>query len=45
MTRSLKPLLRQAAAWAHRTFCNLPARFAMMAAVVVAIASSAHLAP
>jgi pimeloyl-ACP methyl ester carboxylesterase len=44
MTRSSMPLLRQAAACANRAFCNASMRFAVIVAIVVAIASSAHAA-
>jgi hypothetical protein len=44
MTDSSMPLLRQAAAWAHRVFCNVPLRFSLIVAIVVAVASSAHAA-
>ena len=44
MTNPSMPLLRQAAAWAHRVFCNVPLRFSLIVAIVVAVASSAHAA-
>ena len=44
MTDSMKPLLRQAAAWAQRTFCTVSLRFAVLVAIVVAITTSAHAA-
>jgi hypothetical protein len=42
MTKSMMPLLRQAAAWAHRTLCTASIRFAVVVAIVVAVTSSAH---
>jgi pimeloyl-ACP methyl ester carboxylesterase len=44
MTHSLLPLLRQVALWAHRRSCTLPARFAVLVAIVVAMTSTAHAA-
>ena len=44
MTFSLLPLLRQAAACASRTFGALSMRFAVVVAIVVAVAGSAHAA-
>jgi pimeloyl-ACP methyl ester carboxylesterase len=44
MTNSMMPLLRQAAAWAHRTLCTASIRFAVVVAIVVAVTSSAHAA-
>ena len=44
MTYSLLPLLRQAAAFAHRAFCTLPVRFAVVVAIFVAVVMPAHAA-
>ena len=44
MTHSFSPLLRLAAACAQRAFHNVSMRFAVVVAIVVAIASSAHAA-
>ena len=44
MTRSLLPLLRQAAACLERALCALQPRLAVIVAIAVAIASSAHAA-
>ena len=44
MTTSLMPLLRQAAACLDRAFCTFSMRLAVIVAIVVAVASSAHAA-
>ena len=44
MTHSLLPLLRQAAACASRAFGALSTRFAVIVAIVAAVAGSAHAA-
>jgi cytosine/uracil/thiamine/allantoin permease len=42
MTRFLRPLLRQAAAFARRNLCTMPMRIAIIVGIVVASASSSH---
>ena len=42
MTHAFLPLMRRAAAYAHRSFCTGSMRFAVVVAIVVAVATSAH---
>ena len=44
MTNFVLPLLRQAAACANRALCSVSARFAVIVAIFVAVAGSAHAA-